>query len=272
MQGPAAPALPALETPAADPRPRVAPLPQAGFDASLSGTTACCVLVVGRKVLVASTGDSRCVVARRKPGGHGHSGHGSHGQGGSAGDGCCCSDVEVVPLTWDAKPSLPEEQRRIAQSGAHLGWCACTLLHAAARGRAPGLCICSQQAGTSINRGYAAAAVACLPAAVASLPHLFLARTADPAPLHVVPCRRRRGEAAARRARRAGGRIPRLLPRRRRAAGALPMPPPPPAAAARCRRRLPPPPLRCRRRPARLPPPAAAAAAACVGAHLQPHC
>lgn len=93
-------------------------LPQVGFDASLSGTTACCVLVVGRKVLVASTGDSRCVVARRKPGGHGSHGHGSHGGGGGCGEGASGSDVEVVPLTWDAKPSLPEEQRRIAQSGA----------------------------------------------------------------------------------------------------------------------------------------------------------
>lgn len=68
---------------------------QAGFDASLSGTTACCVLLVGRKVLVASTGDSRCVVARRRAGG----------------------GLEAVPLTWDAKPSLPEEQRRIALAG-----------------------------------------------------------------------------------------------------------------------------------------------------------
>ena len=75
---------------------------QAGFDASLSGTTACCMLVVGPKVLVASTGDSRCVVARRKAGG-------APGEGGG---------VEVVPLTWDAKPSLPDERRRIAQHGA----------------------------------------------------------------------------------------------------------------------------------------------------------
>lgn len=74
---------------------------QAGFDASLSGTTACCALVVGRKVLVASTGDSRCVVARR----------------GASGE------LEVVPLTWDAKPSLPEEQKRIAMSGEWIsGW------------------------------------------------------------------------------------------------------------------------------------------------------
>lgn len=68
---------------------------QSGFDASLSGTTACCALVVGRRVLVASTGDSRCVVARRAPDGQ----------------------LEVVPLTWDAKPSLPEERKRIAASG-----------------------------------------------------------------------------------------------------------------------------------------------------------
>jgi hypothetical protein len=102
---------------------------QAGFDASLSGTTACCVLVVGRKVLVASTGDSRCVVARRKLGSHGHShslhhsssGSQSHGHSSTSSGGCGAadgsSDVEVVPLTWDAKPSLPEEEKRIAQSG-----------------------------------------------------------------------------------------------------------------------------------------------------------
>ena len=67
-----------------------------GFDASLSGTTACCALLVGRRVLVASSGDSRAVVAR-------------HGAGG---------ELEVVPLTWDAKPSLPQEESRILMAGA----------------------------------------------------------------------------------------------------------------------------------------------------------
>ncbi|EFN56024.1 hypothetical protein CHLNCDRAFT_57765 [Chlorella variabilis] len=66
-----------------------------GFDASLSGTTACCALLVGRRVLVASSGDSRAVVAR-------------HGAGG---------ELEVVPLTWDAKPSLPQEESRILMAG-----------------------------------------------------------------------------------------------------------------------------------------------------------
>jgi serine/threonine protein phosphatase PrpC len=68
----------------------------AGFDASLSGTTACCALLVGSRVLVASSGDSRCVVARQGAGG----------------------DLEVVPLTWDAKPSLPDEEQRILSHGA----------------------------------------------------------------------------------------------------------------------------------------------------------
>ncbi|KAI3437721.1 hypothetical protein D9Q98_000169 [Chlorella vulgaris] len=68
----------------------------AGFDASLSGTTACCALLVGRRVLVASSGDSRCLVARRDP---------------------STGELEVLPLTWDAKPSQPDEHSRIVQSG-----------------------------------------------------------------------------------------------------------------------------------------------------------
>ncbi len=98
-------------------------------------------------MLVASTGDSRCVVVRRKQcsgshsGSHGHSHSGSHGHGSGIGSGAdSSSDVEVVPLTWDAKPSLPEEEKRIAQSGvlgcvvwrSGMGWgpascCACNV-------------------------------------------------------------------------------------------------------------------------------------------------
>lgn len=74
-------------------------LKQAGFDASMSGTTACLALMCptprGSRILLANVGDSRCVLARRR------------GDGG----------VEAVPLTVDAKPSLPGEARRIIACG-----------------------------------------------------------------------------------------------------------------------------------------------------------
>jgi len=69
---------------------------QAGFDSSLSGTTACFALVEGSRVLLANVGDSRCVLARQTADGEG---------------------VEGVPLTKDAKPELPDETRRIVASG-----------------------------------------------------------------------------------------------------------------------------------------------------------
>ena len=70
---------------------------EGGLDASLSGTTACFAVVAGRKVHIASAGDSRCFVARRTLSGA----------------------VEAVQLTEDAKPENPEEMRRIHYSG---GW------------------------------------------------------------------------------------------------------------------------------------------------------
>lgn len=69
---------------------------QAGFDASLSGTTACFALVEGNRVLLANVGDSRCIFARQKHGGEG---------------------VEGIALTVDAKPQLPEELKRITACG-----------------------------------------------------------------------------------------------------------------------------------------------------------
>ena len=72
---------------------------ESGFDASLSGTTACFALLVpgarGMRVLLANVGDSRCVLARRRSDG----------------------TVEAVPLTVDAKPSLPNEEKRIIACG-----------------------------------------------------------------------------------------------------------------------------------------------------------
>lgn len=72
---------------------------EGGFDASLSGTTACFALVMptprGTRVLLANVGDSRCVLGRRRSDG----------------------DIEAIALTVDAKPSLPTESRRIVQCG-----------------------------------------------------------------------------------------------------------------------------------------------------------
>lgn len=71
---------------------------QSQFDASMSGTTACFALIVPpSRVLLANVGDSRCVLARRTASGGG--------------------GVQAIPLTVDAKPSLPEESRRIIASG-----------------------------------------------------------------------------------------------------------------------------------------------------------
>lgn len=66
-----------------------------GFDASMSGTTACVLLIAHGKVLLANTGDSRCVAARR------------------VGDG----SVSAIQLTRDAKPSSRDEYKRICESG-----------------------------------------------------------------------------------------------------------------------------------------------------------
>jgi hypothetical protein len=73
---------------------------ETGFNAELSGTTACFALIHERQVLLANAGDSRCVVARHLPDG----------------------TLTAIPLTTDAKPSLPEEMKRI-QVG--LGWGGC---------------------------------------------------------------------------------------------------------------------------------------------------
>jgi serine/threonine protein phosphatase PrpC len=88
----------------------------AGFDASLSGTTACFALVVasprGTRVLLANVGDSRCVLARRIP-----SSASSEALAGSSGGNSNVSNVAAVDLTVDAKPDLPNESRRIIQCG-----------------------------------------------------------------------------------------------------------------------------------------------------------
>lgn len=65
-----------------------------GFDASMSGTTACFALLSGGRCLVANVGDSRCVLGK------------------SSGKSIC-----GVPLTLDAKPDLPSEEKRISLCG-----------------------------------------------------------------------------------------------------------------------------------------------------------
>ena len=103
---------------------------QAGFDASLSGTTACFALVVasqrGTRVLLANVGDSRCVLARTTPSSSSSEGHthlsaaaadipGSNRS--SRNNNNNTINVEAVDLTIDAKPDLPAESRRIISCG-----------------------------------------------------------------------------------------------------------------------------------------------------------
>lgn len=78
----------------------------AGFDASLSGTTACMLLVADGKVLLANTGDSRCVAARK-----------TYSDNNKDNNNNMNTAVTAIQLTTDAKPSLPEESQRVYASG-----------------------------------------------------------------------------------------------------------------------------------------------------------
>jgi serine/threonine protein phosphatase PrpC len=93
---------------------------QAGFDASLSGTTACFALVAasqrGTRVLLANVGDSRCVLARRTS--SNSSAEGNTAASSSSGNNASSSsNVAAVDLTIDAKPDDPNESRRIIACG-----------------------------------------------------------------------------------------------------------------------------------------------------------
>jgi len=104
---------------------------QAGFDASLSGTTACFALVVasqrGTRVLLANVGDSRCVLARTIASSSSLEGNATSAAAaadvtGSSSSGSSnrinqTSNVEAVDLTIDAKPDLAAESRRIISCG-----------------------------------------------------------------------------------------------------------------------------------------------------------
>jgi len=67
-----------------------------GFDARLSGTTACLALVAGDQVATANVGDSRAIVVRAAPG----------------------DRLQAIQLTQDAKPELPGVRARAALSHA----------------------------------------------------------------------------------------------------------------------------------------------------------
>lgn len=97
---------------------------QAGFDSSLSGTTACFALVEasqrGTRVLLANVGDSRCVLARRTPSSSSSEGNTTSAAAGTSSSisrNTKSSNVEAVDLTIDAKPDLPAESRRITACG-----------------------------------------------------------------------------------------------------------------------------------------------------------
>ena len=68
--------------------------PEAGFDCSISGTTASLAIFRGRKLLVAHVGDSRVVMAKRRN-----------------------ETLVAVPMTRDHKPTLAAEKERIEASG-----------------------------------------------------------------------------------------------------------------------------------------------------------
>mmetsp|Transcript_73327 Transcript_73327/g.184811 ORF Transcript_73327/g.184811 Transcript_73327/m.184811 type:complete len:478 (-) Transcript_73327:164-1597(-) len=89
-----------------------------GFDVALSGTTLS-VAIIDRKsqqVLVAWTGDSRCVCARAT-GGAGSASRPSSPSSPPSPTNSSKANVELVAATADHKPQDPEERRRIIGSG-----------------------------------------------------------------------------------------------------------------------------------------------------------
>mmetsp|Transcript_1999 Transcript_1999/g.4678 ORF Transcript_1999/g.4678 Transcript_1999/m.4678 type:complete len:361 (+) Transcript_1999:1-1083(+) len=75
-----------------------------GIDCSNSGSTSCVCLVAdtqqGRKLITLNVGDSRAVLGKR-------SGDGSY--------------THAIPLTWDQKPGVTSERRRISDVGGSVG-------------------------------------------------------------------------------------------------------------------------------------------------------
>lgn len=73
------------------------------------GTTAIVALVSSHKILVANVGDSRCILVKKRSG---TSNDADEGQENDK-----MSQIEVIPMSEDHKPDLPDERARIESAG-----------------------------------------------------------------------------------------------------------------------------------------------------------
>ncbi|KAL7432084.1 hypothetical protein ACHAXM_002931 [Skeletonema potamos] len=73
------------------------------------GSTAIVALVSSRKILVANVGDSRCILVRKRT-------TTSNNQDGGK-ESTVMSQIEVIPMSEDHKPDLPDERARIESAG-----------------------------------------------------------------------------------------------------------------------------------------------------------
>ena len=72
------------------------------------GTTAIVALVSSRKILVANIGDSRCILVKKRTATNNQDGGEESNE---------MSQIEVIPMSEDHKPDLPDERARIESAG-----------------------------------------------------------------------------------------------------------------------------------------------------------